>query len=167
MRDQKEGSAQTKEVVAESSYFDNLPIEGWFWELIRREERFRKRFDQIDRDAGEYAAFRLSPDDYRRRLKNYRAHLRRYGLQVCASADAGALGRLLKAECYLFLPLPGKVKMIPVPRPDVAYPQFGEGLKPGPRRLDPPKTGFTRAQIRKLLAKYNLLQKREIKEGPP
>ena len=149
----------------QSSSFDKLPVEGWFWELIRRDGRFRKRFEQIDLAAQEYAATRLSPDEYGRRLKSYLAHLRRYGLHPSGPAAMEVLNRRLKTECYLLLPVPGKDKLFAVPRPQVAYLDFGEGLKPGPRRAEPTKTGFNRLQIRKLLAKYGLLEKGEAPEG--
>ena len=145
----------------ESSPFDNLPVEGWFWELIRRDGRFRKRFEQIDRAAQEYAATRLGPDEYARALKNYLAHLRRYGLRTSGPADREVLNRQLKTECYLLLPVPGKDDVIAVPRPQAAYLDFGEGLKPGPRMAGPAKTGLNRLQIRKLLKKYGLIEKKE------
>jgi hypothetical protein len=158
-RDRREASDDLAEKWAESGYLDDLPVEGWFWELVRRDERFRERFDRIAGDAEEYAASAISRDEYARRLKNYLAHLRRYGVKVCAAMDPDALRRLLRADCYLFLPLPNGCKVVPVPRPDVAYPAFGEGLKPGSLRVDLPKPGFTRVQIRKLLSKYGLLEK--------
>ncbi len=161
----KERSASPAQTEKEPSSFDKLPVEGWFWELIRRDGRFRKRFEQIDRAAQEYAATRLSPDEYARELKSYLAHLRRYGLHTSGPAAAEDLIRRLKTECYLLLPVPGKDGLLAVPRPLAAYLDFGEGLKPGPWKAEPTKTGFDRLRIRKLLAKYNLLEKRKTPEG--
>ena len=148
-----------------SSPFDNLPVEGWFWELIRRDGRFRKRFEQIEETAREYAATRLSPDEYARRLKSYLAHLRRYGLHTSGPASPEVLSGRMKIGCYLLLPVPGKNKVIAVPRPQAAYRDFGEGLRPGPRMAGPAKTGFNRLQIRKLLRKYGLLEKKGTPES--
>lgn len=164
-REKKEAPVAARRQEEEPSLFDNLPVEGWFWELIRRDGRFMMRFEQIDRAAQEYAAARLSPDEYARALKNYLAHLRRYGLRTSRPASPEVLSRRMKTECYLLLPVPGKDKLIAVPRPQVAYRGFGEGLRPGPGRVEPTKAGFNRLQIRKLLKKYGLLEKRGAPES--
>jgi hypothetical protein len=163
-QEKKEGTVEPALPEKDSSPFDNLPVEGWFWELIRRDGRLRKRFEQIDQAAQAYAATRLSPDEYAHALKNYLAHLRRYGLHMSGPAAREVLNRRLKTECYLLLPVPGTDDLLAVPRPQVGYPDFGEGLKPGPRRVEPTKTGFNRLKIRKLLAKYGLLEKKEAPE---
>ena len=98
-------------------------------------------------------------------LKNYLAHLRRYGLHTSRPAALEILSRRMNTGCYLLLPVPGKDKLIPVPRPQVAYRDFGEGLRPGPGRVEPTKAGFNRLQIRKLLKKYGLLEKRGAQES--
>lgn len=149
---------------SESSSFDRLPVEGWFWELVRRDKRFRERFEEIDQAAQAYAAARLSPDEYARRLKNYLAHLRRYGVQPFGLASSQVQSRRIKTGCYLLLPAPGKDKFFAVPRPETAYLDFGKGLKPAPRKMAPPKSAFSRGQIRKLLAKHGLIEKREPPE---
>ncbi len=166
MQEKDRGPAPMPGPDKEPSPFNNLPVEGWFWELIRRDGRFKKRFGQIDEAAREYAATRLSPDEYARSLKSYLAHLRRYGLHTSGPATIEDLNRHLKTECYLLLPVPGKDKLIAVPRPQMSYLDFGEGLKPGPRRMELTKTGFNRLQIRKLLTKYNLLEKKGTPESP-
>ncbi len=163
-QEKKEGSVGPVMQEKDPSPLDNLPVEGWFWELIRRDGRFRKRFEQIDRTAQEYAATRLSPGEYARALKSYLAHLRRYGLHTSGQAPLEVLGRRLKTECYLLLPVPGKDDLLAVPRPQVAYLDFGDGLKPGPRRVESTHNGFNRSQTRRLLAKHGLLEKRGAPE---
>ena len=165
-QEKKEGSGEPALPENASSPFDNLPVEGWFWELIRRDGRFRKRFEQIERAAQEYGATRLGPDEYARAFKSYLAHLRRYGLHTSAPAAMEVLSRLLRTECYLLLPVPGKDDLFAVPRPQAAYLDFGEGLKPGPRRVESTKSGFNRSQIRRLLSKHGLLEKRGAPEDP-
>ncbi len=165
IQEKKEEPAEARGPEKEPSPLDNLPVEGWFWELIRRDERFMMRFEQIDRVAQEYAAARLSPDEYTRAFKSYLAHLRRYGLQTSGSASPEVLSGRMKIGCYLLLPVPGKNKVIAVPRPQAAYRDFGEGLRPGPRMAGSAKTGFNRLQIRKLLKKYGLLEKKGTPES--
>ncbi|MGA3173197.1 MAG: hypothetical protein ABSE25_02085 [Syntrophorhabdales bacterium] len=141
-------------------HFDNLTVEGWFWELVRRDGRFRKRFVQIEQAVRAYTASRLSKEEYTRLLNNYLAHLRRYGLRAVSLPDseASAFG----PDAYLFLPLPGKDRIIAVPRPDLAYCDFVDGFKPAPIGPDRPDAGLNRLRIRKLLAKYGLLEKENI-----
>ncbi len=148
-----------------SRFFDQLPVEGWFWELVRRDERFKKRFRQIEDDAREYVAARLSPEEYGRKLKSYLVHLRRYGVHAAGLISENVPGAMT-AEQYLLLPVPEKNRIFAVPRPAVAYLDFGDGLRPVPLNAAPQKNGFNRVQIRKLLTKYGLLEKKEPPEEP-
>jgi hypothetical protein len=145
-------------------YFDNLSVEGWFWELVRRDDRFRKRFGQMEQAAEAYCASRLGQEEYARVLKNYLAHISRYGIQVVSLPGDETTS---KSNAYLLLPLPGKDKVIAVPRPDLSYRDFEEGHRPAPRKIDLPKTRYSRARIRKLLVKYDLLEKRTPPDSLP
>ncbi len=142
------------------SQFDNLPVEGWFWELVRRDARFRKRFAQMEEAVQAHAASRLTDDDYGRALKNYLAHLRRYGIETFSLPGPEDRKNLAALGFYLILPQPGKEQLLAVPRPDVPYTGFGHGPKPTPRKVDMPEKVFDRDRIRKLLAKYDLLEKK-------
>ena len=142
------------------SQFDNLPVEGWFWELVRRDARFRKRFAQMEEAVQARAASRLTDDDYGRSLKNYLAHLRRYGIETISLPGSENRKHLADHGFYLILPQPGKGQLLAVPRPDVAYTGFGHGPKPTPRRIGRPEKVLDRDRIRKLLAKYDLLEKK-------
>ncbi len=118
----------------ESSYLDSLPVEGWFWELVRRDETYRRRFRQIEEAAQEYLASRLDTDAYRGRLKSYFSHMWRYGIRPTSPSARAGLVERLKSDCYLFLPVPGEDRVIAVPRPEVKYPDFGP-VKPALRGL--------------------------------
>jgi hypothetical protein len=166
-KDKTERKAAPAGAEKRSSSFDNLPVEGWFWELIRRDGHFKKRFGQIDQAVQEFLAARLSPDEYARRLKSYLAHLRRYGVRTSGFAAAELVSRRMKTDCYLLLPVPGKDKVFAAPRPEAAYLDFGDGPKPAPRGAAMATKGFSRGQIRKLLAKHGLLEKRELPEDAP
>lgn len=127
MNRQKKGPSPQAIIETTSSYLDNLPVEGWFWELVRRDETYRKRFEQIEQAAQEYAASGLDADAYRARLKSYISHMWRYGVRPTPPSSLNTLVKFLKPDCYLFLPLPGKDKVIAVPKPAVKYPDFGRG----------------------------------------
>jgi len=141
------------------SQLDHLPVEGWFWELVRRDARFRTRFAQIEQAVAAYTASSLTADAYGRMLKSYLAHLRRYGVGTFTLPGPESLQGLSNPASYLILPQPGKTGLLAVPRPDVAYAAFGQGPKPVLRRIDAPGRDLDRARIRKLLAKYDLLEK--------
>ncbi len=122
--------------AGKTSPFHNLPIEGWFWELVRRDETYRKRFKQIGQDALEYAASRLDPHAYRAKLRSYFSHMWRFGVQPTPPSATVMLSAFLNTKCYLFLPLPGREEVIAVPRPDVKYADFGQ-VKPALRGSSP------------------------------
>jgi hypothetical protein len=163
-KDKTERKAAPAGAEEGSSFLDNLPVEGWFWELIRRDGHFKKRFGQIDQAVQEFVAARLGPDEYARRLNSYLAHLRRYGVRTSGFAAAELVSRRIKTNCYLLLPVPGKDKLFAVPRPEAAYLDFGDGPKPAPRGAAMAAKGFSRGQVRKLLRKHGLLEKREPPE---
>ncbi len=133
-RQEEKPSPQEAAPEVEASYLDDLPVEGWFWELVRRDETYRKRFRQIEEAAREYLASRLDTDVYRGRLKSYFSHMWRYGIRPTAPSARAALVKRLKPDCYLFLPVPGEDRVIAVPRPEVKYPDFGPA-KPALRGL--------------------------------
>ena len=143
------------------SQFDNLPVEGWFWELVRRDARFRKRFAQMEEAVQAHAASRLTDDDYGRALKNYLAHLRRYGIETF-SLPGPEDRKNLAGPRLLPYPSPARKRAAPRsaearravyglrarPEADPAQNrQAGKGLRPRPHQETPRKIRPSRKEI--------------------
>lgn len=137
----KEEKRLAEKIKEEYAYMDNMPFEGWMWEIIRRSERYKRNYDflkqyasQID-DNGNLIQYEWKEEDFLTILGKPMADC------IVSIRETGVLGiffgsyKLINPDQYILFICPGS--WTHYPNYEIKFVDFPENIKPSIWGLEP------------------------------
>jgi len=127
----------------EYDYMDKMPVEGWFWEIIRRSTDYRQAFDKFQKTILDKVSA-LSKNSkavderwlsirVREVTKNHIKKVQEMGVHI----DWFVTRRKKEPNTNHLLVIRVGVEHLMIPRPEISYSDFDDDYKPGILGLDP------------------------------